>query len=281
MKTNENRYIIATPNFYSLVSSGQPLYDNWKSIHVRIVQVCDQIWNEVKPVLCIDSPEGHTDDPIEELGVGPKDILSYSWRALRESRYVCFLSLYAVTDCPSLLLHATLANKAYGPEGESGLSVDHFEKIGTLSFIQLAELRHRGAFSTVSQTFATCCQRCGQSSIEEISALPGRWYQEAKKIIFESASKLTRRSAGLPALVVGILSSKPGGPLFQSVIKDLHEISHLPAEHDPSRQDVPLPQVHAMNCLKDIFTNTKLGPHTEPFIMPALRLSAERLGSPM
>ncbi|OOF99394.1 hypothetical protein ASPCADRAFT_393269 [Aspergillus carbonarius ITEM 5010] len=260
------RYIIATPNFYSLVSSGQPLYDNWKSIHVRIVQVCDQIWNEVKPVLCIDSPEGHTDDPIEELGVGPKDILSYSWRALRES---------------SLLLHATLANKAYGPEGESGLSVDHFEKIGTLSFIQLAELRHRGAFSTVSQTFATCCQRCGQSSIEEISALPGRWYQEAKKIIFESASKLTRRSAGLPALVVGILSSKPGGPLFQSVIKDLHEISHLPAEHDPSRQDVPLPQVHAMNCLKDIFTNTKLGPHTEPFIMPALRLSAERLGSPI
>lgn len=36
-----------------------------------------------------------------------------------------------------------------------------------------------------------------------------------------------------------------------------------------------------MNCLKDIFTNNKLGPHTEPFIMPALRLSAERLGSPM
>ncbi|RAK96233.1 THADA/TRM732 family protein [Aspergillus ibericus CBS 121593] len=260
------RYIIATPNFYSLVSSGQPSYDNWKSVHARIVQVCDQIWNEVKPVLCIDSPEGHTDDPIEELGVGPKDILSYSWRALRES---------------SLLLHATLANKAYGPEGESGLSVDHFEKIGTLSFIQLAELRHRGAFSTVSQTFATCCQRCGQSKSEEITALPTRWYQEAKKIIFESASKLTRRSAGLPALVVGILSSKPGGPLFQSVIKDLHEISHLPAEHDPSRQDVPLPQVHAMNCLKDIFTNTKLGPHTEPFIMPALRLSAERLGSPI
>ncbi|PWY74362.1 HEAT repeat protein [Aspergillus heteromorphus CBS 117.55] len=259
------RYIVATPNFYSLVSNGQPAYDSWKSIHSRIVQVCDRIWNEVKPVLCIDSPEGHTDDPIEELGVGPKDILSYSWRALRES---------------SLLLHATISNKAYGPQ-ESGLTVEHFANIGTLSFIQLAELRHRGAFSTVSQTFATCCLRCGQSSSPEISALPSRWYQEAKKIIFESASKLTRRSAGLPALVAGILSSKPGGPLFQSVIQDLHEISHLPAEHDQSRQDMPLPQVHAMNCLKDIFTNTKLGPHTEPFIMPALRLSAERLGSPI
>ncbi|OJI86066.1 hypothetical protein ASPTUDRAFT_187482 [Aspergillus tubingensis CBS 134.48] len=260
------RYIVATPNFYSFVSSKESSYEIWKAIHLRIVQVCDKIWNEVKPVLCIDSPEGHTDEPIEELGVGPKDILSYSWRALRES---------------GLLLHASLSNKTYGPQGESGLTVEHFEKIGTLSFIQLAELRHRGAFSTVSQTFATCCQRCGQSTSEEISALPSRWYQEAKKIIFESASKLTRRSAGLPALIVGILSSKPGGPLFQTVINELHEISHLPAEHDKSRQDVPLPQVHAMNCLKDIFTNNKLGPHTEPFIMPALRLSAERLGSPI
>ncbi|RAL13849.1 THADA/TRM732 family protein [Aspergillus homomorphus CBS 101889] len=260
------RYIVATPNFYSLVSHQSTNFDNWRAFHVRIVHVCDRIWNEVRPVLCIDSPEGHTDDPIEELGVGPKDILSYSWRALRES---------------SLLLHATLSNKSYSPPGDNGLTEQHFDKLGTLSFIQLAELRHRGAFSTVSQTFATCCQRCGQSSDPAISELPHRFYQEAKKTIFESASKLTRRSAGLPALVVGILSSNPGGPLFQQVIQELHEISHLPAQHDKTRQDVPLPQVHAMNCLKDIFTNTKLGPHTEPFIMPALHLSAERLGSPI
>ncbi|PYH49144.1 THADA/TRM732 family protein [Aspergillus saccharolyticus JOP 1030-1] len=260
------RYIVATPNFYSLVSDKTTNYDKWRRYHVRIVHVCDRIWNEVRPVLCIDSPEGHTDEPIEDLGVGPKDILSYSWRALRES---------------SLLLHATLSNKSYSPPGDNGLTEQHFDNLGSLSFVQLAELRHRGAFSTVSQTFATCCQRCAQSSDPAISELPHRFYQEAKKTIFESASKLTRRSAGLPALVVGILSSKPGGPLFQQVIQELHDISHLPAEQDKTRQDTPLPQVHAMNCLKDIFTNTKLGPHTEPFIMPALHLSAERLGSPI
>lgn len=55
--------------------------------------MCTRIWHEVKPVLCVDSPEGHTDEPAEDLGVGPKDILSYSWRALRESRYVLFRSL--------------------------------------------------------------------------------------------------------------------------------------------------------------------------------------------
>lgn len=64
-------------------------------------------------------------------------------------------------------------------------------------------------------------------------------------------------------------------------MNDLHEISRLPAKHDQSKQEMELPQVHAMNCLKDIFTNTKLGPHTAPFIMSALNLSAERLGSSM
>lgn len=82
------RYIILTPNFYSLISDQSDAhYNEWEFVHARIVSLCDRIWNEVKPVLCVDSPEGHTDEPTEDLMVGPKDILSYSWRALRESRY--------------------------------------------------------------------------------------------------------------------------------------------------------------------------------------------------
>ncbi|KAF4266943.1 hypothetical protein KXV68_002181 [Aspergillus fumigatus] len=261
------RYIVSASNFHQLVSDHlSASSDDWRLVHTRIVSICDRIWKAVKPVLCIDSPEGHSDEPIEEFNIGPKDILSYSWRALRES---------------SLLLHATLANATYAPQGKSGFTAEDYEKIGMSSFTQLAELRHRGAFSTVSQTFATCCQRCGQSSDPAISALPQRWYQEARKIIFEAASQLTRRSAGLPALATGILLSKPGGPLFRQVMDELHEISHLPAEQDLVKQKVELPQVHATNCLKDIFTNTKLGPFTESYIMPALTLSAEQLGSPI
>ncbi|OJJ47298.1 hypothetical protein ASPZODRAFT_65750 [Penicilliopsis zonata CBS 506.65] len=261
------RYIILTPKFYQLISD-EPGKDfgPWRTIHTRISKICDQIWLEVRPVLCIDSPEGHTDEPAEDMDVGPKDILSYSWRALRES---------------SLLLHSTLANTTYGPRGDDGLKRADYEKIGTASFIQLAELRHRGAFTTVSQTFATCCQRCSQSNDPSISSLPQGWYQEAKKIIFETASKLTRRSAGIPALVTGVLSSTLRGPLFQQVITELLEITGLLAEQSETTQDMELPQVHAMNCLKDIFTNNKLGPRTEAYVMPALTLSAERMGSPI
>ncbi|GAD96200.1 HEAT repeat protein [Paecilomyces variotii No. 5] len=241
------RYIVATSNFYSQISGMED----------------KQIWIAVKPVLCVDSPEGHTDEPIEDLVVGPKDILSYSWRALRES---------------SLLLHATLANPTYAPS-QGGLCRTDYEKIGIASFIQLAELRHRGAFSTVSQTFSTCCQRCGESSDPSISSLPTGWYMQARNIIDEQASKLTRRSAGLPALVTGILSSNPGGPLFDQVMKELQDISRLPAAQDDASYEIKLPQVHAMNCLKDIFTDTRLGPHTEPFIMSALRISSECISS--
>jgi len=36
--------------------------------------------------------------------------------------------------------------------------LDIFRETGSLTFEQLASLRHRGAFSTVSLTFTSCCQ---------------------------------------------------------------------------------------------------------------------------
>lgn len=81
------RFIILIPDFYSLISDQSGTnYNEWETTHARIVSICDRIWNEVKPLLCLDSPEGHADEPAEDFTVGPKDLLSYSWRALRESR---------------------------------------------------------------------------------------------------------------------------------------------------------------------------------------------------
>lgn len=174
-----------------------------------------------------------------------------------------------------------MSNITYGPRDDHGLKRPDFEKLGNSSFTQLAELRHRGAFSTVSQTFATCCQRCSNSKDLSIRELPQMWYQEAKSLIFQSSGMLTRRSAGLPALVTGILASNPGSPFFKSAMEGLFEISRLSVDYDKEEQYLKLPQVHAINCLKDIFTNTRIGPFTEPFIMDALTLSAEGLGSPM
>ena len=78
----------------------------------------------------------------------------------------------------SALLHAIIANGGYGPPSpeSDGLSYEDYRRIGALSFSQLAQLRHRGAFSTVSQTFSACCTACAGSSNLDISGLLQSWY---------------------------------------------------------------------------------------------------------
>lgn len=52
-------------------------------------ECCRRIWNVVRDVLCDDSPEGHLPDDLDEMeGLDTKNLLSYSFRAVDESRYV-------------------------------------------------------------------------------------------------------------------------------------------------------------------------------------------------
>jgi len=57
-----------------------------------------------------------------------------------------------------------------------------FEKVGWLILTQLAELRHRGAFSTVAHTFALCCIKCVQSKDEATEQLPRVWYKVSCRV---------------------------------------------------------------------------------------------------
>jgi hypothetical protein len=55
----------------------------------RIISISIRVWRAVAERLCVDSPETETsevEDNFEEVGTGPKDMLSYAWRALRDSR---------------------------------------------------------------------------------------------------------------------------------------------------------------------------------------------------
>jgi hypothetical protein len=56
----------------------------------RLFFCAQQIWLTVKHVLCDDSPEGHLPEELEDIdGLDTKDLLSYSFRAVHESRYDC------------------------------------------------------------------------------------------------------------------------------------------------------------------------------------------------
>ena len=67
---------------------------------------------------------------------------------------------------------------------------------------------------------------------------------------------------------------------FGDTIHDLQEIASTPIEATPSNI-TRLPQVHALNCLKDVFSHSSLGPSTEMFLAGTLQIAVDCLDSQM
>jgi Putative death-receptor fusion protein (DUF2428) len=151
---------------------------------VLIASLCSRIWNQVKDVLCNDSPEGHLPHGLDDIdSVDTKDILSYSFRAIDESRYLCpelIISLLLTSVFSNLMRSLATKIKYTWEDGSGIIPLQVFNLIGELTFEQLSSLRHRGAFTTVALTFARCCQLT-QTKIasDELmgSNILQRWYQ--------------------------------------------------------------------------------------------------------
>ncbi len=64
----------------------------WDSLQLRIVHSCTRVWEVVRDILCDDSPEGHLPDDLDNVeAIDTKEVLSYSFRAVHESRFVAVL----------------------------------------------------------------------------------------------------------------------------------------------------------------------------------------------
>lgn len=233
-------------------------------LYQRIVNCSVEAWDIVKHVLCDDSPEGHLPEEMEDIeGLDTKDLLSYSFRAIHESSNVMRMIASGVGSWS--------VESALIPPKEV------FDAIGDLSFNQLAMLRHRGAFTTVSSTFTTCCQMVRQAPDSYQSDHLRRWYEQAKHYI-ETLASATRRSAGIPSLIIGVLAANADSPSFEEVFRELGEIAKRPAlakNTDGSN----LPQVHALNCIRGIFRTSLLSKRAESYLPATLELAATCLKS--
>ncbi|ORY63566.1 putative death-receptor fusion protein-domain-containing protein [Pseudomassariella vexata] len=236
------------------------------SLQIRAMTCCIRIWQMVRHVLCDDSPEGHLPEELEEVdGLDTKDVLSYSFRAIHES---------------SNLLRAIISNARYhGIPGFLSPTPGDFEAIGRLTFDELSHLRHRGAFTTVSQTFTSCCQlvKFYPTPSGDQNFLLDQWYKGTLDCIYAQVST-TRRSAGIPALMVGVLSANAEHPSVQTAIQELRGIAQKPArtlDTDGSN----LPQVHALNCLNNISKSSYLSKRAEIYLTECFKLSTDSLKS--
>ncbi|KAL8732092.1 MAG: hypothetical protein Q9166_003046 [cf. Caloplaca sp. 2 TL-2023] len=255
---------------------------NWREMIDELLEAASNVWKAVKDILCADAPEGHElEAPDGQTGIGAKDMLSFCWRALKESRSATasfdegttFLLTYSST-----LMHSMVAGSMPTPILQV-FQHRHYRKFGDLAFTELAELRHRGAFSTVSQTFAECCVRCAQSEDLETQTLLKEWYHKTLLCIQQHASALTRRSAGLPAMITGILSAKPDGEFFDEAIRNLLAIADTIIDADSKNKQLQLPQVHAFNCLKDISTDARFNNSVEQHMSASLEVAVRALES--
>ena len=80
------RYIIDKPGFYHNVFSDSIVSSHLQKLYLRLYDIFQAVWICVHDTLCNDTTEGIAADELEEEDIGTKDVLSYSWRALKESR---------------------------------------------------------------------------------------------------------------------------------------------------------------------------------------------------
>jgi hypothetical protein len=80
--------------------------------------------------------------------------------------------------------------------------------------------------------------------------------------------------------MTGILTAEPqpGGKLFQRAMRDLIAEASMEAP-SANIEESRLPQVHALNCIKEFFMSSKLSVASEVCIGDALDLAARLLNS--
>lgn len=216
------------------------------SIVKKCIAIVFDNWQAVKHVICHDSdetdlhlmyPDGNTDIHL---------ILSTAFRTTKES---------------SALLHTLI--QVYPLSGEQLI------EIGEFLIDQLFSIRHSGAFQSVSPTFLACCLRCRK----ENPSLLKKWLDDVLKSLEIKTQNVTRRSGGIPSLLTVILATETNNerPLLKHAFEVLTRIAST--KIDEHQDKVDLPQVNAFNCIKAIFTESKLSDVCDEYAAQALDLA--------
>ena len=181
-----------------------------------------------------------------------KKVVTFGWKAVKES---------------SKLLQTLMTMQLMGQT--NFLNQQWIEDCASTLMEQLTTIKHRGAFSSVYPCFVALCNLCNNSYPD----MPLKWLAKNIEMIQNRDQLISRRSGGIPYLVTAILTSKTANEDIQSnTLEHLLRIAEDPYEKlEDGKRD--LPQVHAFNILRQIFTDPALSAHNFRFIGKALNLS--------
>jgi hypothetical protein len=271
----------------------QPSGTSWKEFVCVLIDVSLSVAATVGPVVTHSSPEGQltdcSDDPRVEEFIIPMDrsvlesgLLSNSNQTngghetgfSATSQLVLVCSWRCMKEVSLLLGDLVERFPVFSDESQCLLTVNQVKAIGNFFTKQLTECRHRGAFEVAYVGFVKYCSTLWKSSESSLQQLPGHWMNELLSILQSATTSkslsFTRRSAGLPFFIQTVLSTEPvvtGQTWLQRMMEGLLAIATKPlSDTGDEETSLGLPQVHALNTLRALFRETRLGDHIMSFV---------------
>ncbi|XP_014806547.1 PREDICTED: thyroid adenoma-associated protein isoform X2 [Calidris pugnax] len=197
-------------------------------------------------------------------------VLVCCWRSMKE------VSLLLGTLCKLLPSQAT-------SEPSDGLiTVEQVKNIGDYFKHHLLQSRHRGAFELAYAGFVQLTEMLSRCNSESLRKMPEQWLsnvlQEIKSCDPSSTLCATRRSAGIPFYIQALLASEPKSKtdLLKMTMKEL--VSLAAPLNEPSSV---IPQVHALNILRALFRDTRLGENIMPYVADGIQAAILGFMSPV
>uniref|UniRef100_A0AAY4DDB0 tRNA (32-2'-O)-methyltransferase regulator THADA n=1 Tax=Denticeps clupeoides TaxID=299321 RepID=A0AAY4DDB0_9TELE len=208
----------------------------------------------------------------ERYRVTAQMVLVCCWRSMKE---VCML-LGEV--CQSFPLHSPTKNGL--------ITEEQVEGVGQYFREQLLQSRHRGAFELAYVGFVGLTDMLCRSGSQKLQQLPSHWLREVLGEVRSSdrSSKLcaTRRSAGIPFYIQALVSSEPKSSSRSLLKMTMKELTALAMQTDNMDGDGgAVPQVHALNILRALYRDTRLGENIIPFVAEGLQAAVLGFTSPI
>uniref|UniRef100_A0A663LQG2 tRNA (32-2'-O)-methyltransferase regulator THADA n=1 Tax=Athene cunicularia TaxID=194338 RepID=A0A663LQG2_ATHCN len=198
-------------------------------------------------------------------------VLVCCWRSMKE------VSLLLGTLCKLLPSHAT-------SEPSDGLiTVEQVKNIGDYFKHHLLQSRHRGAFELAYAGFVQLTEMLSRCNSESLCKMPEQWLkcvlEEIKSCDPSSTLCATRRSAGIPFYIQALLASEPKKSKTDLLKMTMKELLSLAAPLNELSSVIP--QVHALNILRALFRDTRLGENIMPYVADGIQAAILGFMSPV